>query len=295
MMSNKFKYYVGEALKSIGKNRITSIVSVTTAVATMFILGVFLIISLNVNDIAVQVSRDCEIQVFISDDFIDDDYFAIGDKIRKIPHVSVAQMYTKEQTFQEVKSKLGDKSGMLDGLENDNPFRNSFKISLDDLQFVKEVSETLIKIEGIEKVSDVQSLANTIVGIVDTVRNISLWLVLLLCIVTAFIVSNAIKVSVYARRKEINIMKYIGATDGFIRWPFIIEGIIIGLIGAVISFVIIWLLYSRIPVQSVDFVSFFKLLSFKSMALVIFTTFSVVGIVIGVSGSVMSLRKHLRV
>ena len=295
MMSNKIKYYVGEALKSIGKNRITSIVSITTAVATMFILGVFLIISLNVNDIAVQVSRDCEIQVFVSDDLNNDEYLEIGNKIRKIPHVSVAEMYTKEQTFEEVKVKLGDKAGMLDGLENDNPFRNSYKISLDDLNFVQDVSVSLKKISGIEKISDVQSLANIIVEIVDTVRNISLWLVLILCIVTAFIVSNAIKVSVYSRRKEINIMKYIGATDSFIRWPFIIEGIIIGLIGAVISFAIVWLVYSRIPTQSVNFITFFQLLSFESMALIILSTFSVVGIVIGVSGSVMSLRKHLRV
>ena len=295
MMSNKIKYYIGEAFKSIGKNRITSIVSVSTAVATMFILGLFLILSLNVNDVAVQVSRDCEIQVFISDDCDMNAYESIGNEIKKIQHVSDALMYTKEQIFEEVKIKLGDKADMLVGLENDNPYRNSFKVNLDDLAYVNEVSDALAKINGVEKVSDVQSLANTIVNVVNAIQNVSLWLVLLLCIVTAFIVSNAIKVSVYARRKEINIMKYIGATDAFIRWPFIIEGIIIGLIGAIISFILIWTLYSRIPAQVSEYVTFFKLLAFENIALTVIGTFSVVGIVIGVSGSIMSLRKHLRV
>ncbi|MBO5453652.1 MAG: permease-like cell division protein FtsX [Clostridia bacterium] len=295
MMSNKIKYYIGEAFKSIGKNRITSIVSVSTAVATMFILGLFLILSLNVNDVAVQVSRDCEIQVFISDDCDMNAYESIGNEIKKIQHVSDALMYTKEQIFEEVKIKLGDKADMLVGLENDNPYRNSFKVNLDDLAYVNEVSDALAKINGVEKVSDVQSLANTIVNVVNAIQNVSLWLVLLLCIVTAFIVSNAIKVSVYARRKEINIMKYIGATDAFIRWPFIIEGIIIGLIGAIISFLLIWTLYSRIPAQVSEYVTFFKLLAFENIALTVIGTFSVVGIVIGVSGSIMSLRKHLRV
>ena len=295
MMSNKMKYYLGQALKSIAKNRITSVVSVTTGVATMFILGIFLILTLNISGIAEQFSRDCEIQVFISDDCDENEYVQIGEQINSIEYVAEAVMYTKEQIFQEMKTRLGEKANILDGLENDNPYRNSFKVSLSDLTYVAQVTENLQKIEGIERVSDVQSLANTIIKVVDGIKSISLWLVLILCVVTAFIVSNAIKVSVFARRKEINIMKYIGATDAFIRWPFIIEGIIIGLLGAIVSFIIIWIVYSRIPTEVSTYFAFFKLIPFENMALTIIGVFAGVGSVIGVSGSVMSLRKHLRV
>lgn len=293
MTSNKAKYYIGEAFKSITLNRLTSVASVTTSVATMFMLGIFLILSLNVNNIATEFSRDCEIQVFISDECDENAYNEIGDKIETISNVASVNKYTKEEIFQEVKVKLGEKSNILDGLENDNPYRNSFKVTLTDLSYTKQVSQEIKKISGVEVVSDLQSAADTIVKVINYVKNISLWIVILLCIIAAFIVSNTIKVSVFSRRKEIKIMKYIGATDSFIRWPFIIEGIIIGIIGAVISFAIIWFIYSRF-IFNID-ISFITLLPFENIALIIFGMFAFVGTVIGVTGSVISLRKHLKV
>lgn len=293
MTSNKAKYYISEAFKSIGLNRLTSVASITTSVATMFMLGIFLILSLNVNNIASEFSRDCEIQVFISDDCDENIYNEIGDNIQTIANVANVNKYTKEQIFEEVKNKLGEKSNILDGLENDNPYRNSFKVTLTDLSYTKQVTQEIKKIKGVEVVSDLQSAADTIVKVVNYIKNISLWIVILLCVVAAFIVSNTIKVSVFSRRKEIKIMKYIGATDSFVRWPFIIEGMIIGVIGALISFAIIWLIYSKF-IMNID-ISFITLLPFKNIALFVLGMFVLVGCVIGIIGSTMSLRKHLKV
>jgi cell division transport system permease protein len=291
MTNNKAKYYLSEAFKSIKK--LATVASITTAVATMFMLGIFLVLSLNITNVAEDFSRDCQVHVFISDECDENAYMQIGEKIKQIANVSDVEKYTKDQIFQEVKERLGEKASMLDGLENDNPYRNSFKVSLDDLSQLKSVTQSISKIKGVEVVSDLQSAADTIVKVVNYVKNISLWICIILCVIASFIVSNSIKVSVFSRRKEINIMKYIGATDAFIRWPFIFEGILIGLIGAVISFIIIFLAYSQLYTKIN--ISFITLLPFGEIAFTIFAMFVVVGCFIGVSGSIISLRKHLRV
>ena len=293
MRIDAIRYYVKEATKCVKKNRLTTIASVGTTVATLLILGVFIALTLNVNSFAKQFSRDCEIQVFISNDLDEAGYDNIGEQIKKIEFVEGVEKYTKEQIFEEMKVKLKDKASILEGLENDNPFRNSFKVSLTDLTQTAVVAKKITNISGVENTTDFQEAAGTIVKVVNTIKNASLWLIIILCIVSAFIVSNAVKVSVYSRRKEINIMKYIGATDWFIRWPFIIEGIIIGIYGAVITFVAEWLIYWRVY-ASVNLGNF-EMLRFSDIAGTLVLVFVLVGAGIGAVGSIISIRKHLKV
>ena len=189
--------------------------------------------------------------------------------------------------------KLGDKAVILEGLEKDNPFRDSYKINLDDLSNTKSVTDAIKKINGVANITDFQEAAGIVVKVVSIIRNVSFWLVLILCIVAAFIVSNTIKVSVFSRRKEINIMKYIGATDWFVRWPFIIEGMILGAISAVLSFLVVWVIYIRLY-AGFNF-QLFKLVPYNDMAVLVLCAFLIVGIVIGSIGSAISIRKHLKV
>ncbi len=293
MRLDSLRYYLKEAGKSVKKNRLMSIASIGTTVATLFFLGVILVLTVNINSMAEQFSRSCEIQVFINSDYSAEQYADIGKQIEKIAHVSKIEQYNKQQIFDEMHKKLGDKAVILDGLENDNPFRDSYKVSLDDLNFTKSVISEIKKIDGVENVTDFQEAAGMVVKIVNAIRNVSIWLVAILCVVAAFIVSNTIKVSVFSRRKEINIMKYIGATDWFVRWPFVIEGMILGTISAVISFMIIWLIYIKLC-SSIK-IQMFTLVPYNEMAILILGAFLVVGIVIGSVGSAMSIRKHLKV
>ena len=199
----------------------------------------------------------------------------------------------EEQIFEEMRTKLKDKESILDGLEQDNPFRDSFKVTLTDLNATQAVYDQVNAIEGVANITAFQEVAGILTNVTRTVKNVSFWVVIILCIIAAFIISNTIKLSVFARRKEINIMKYIGATDWFIRWPFVIEGILIGLYGAIISFVLIWIVYDRIY-ASIQ-IGYFELLPFSAIMWVIIGAFVAVGTVIGAVGSIISIRKHLKV
>lgn len=293
MRINNLNYYIKQASKSFRQNKLMSIASVTTTFAALFILGIFILLTLNVNYWAEDFSRSCQIQVFLSDDVINEDYDAIGAEILKISSVEEIEKYTKTQIFEEMRVKLKEKANILDGLENDNPFRNSFKITLSDLNETKNVIKELEKIEGIENITDFQESATMIVNVVDTIKAASLWLVLLLLVISAFIVSNSVKISVYARRREINIMKYVGATDWFIRWPFVIEGVIIGIYGALICFAVMWIAYAGISANIS--IPMFSLLPFGEIWPSLAASFIIVGVVIGAIGSIFSVRKHLKV
>jgi len=295
MSANRTRYFIGEGIKNVKRNRLMSVASVTTTFATLFILGVFLVLTMNVNSWATQIARDCQVQVFINEASTPEQYDEIGAQIQQIEGVLSVEKYTKEQIFAEMKEKLQEADGesILTGLENDNPYRDSFKVSLTDLTYTESVSERVKAIYGVERVTDFQETAGIIYSISNSIRNFSLWIIAILCIVSAFIISNSIRVSVFSRRKEIHIMKYIGATNWFVRWPFLIEGVVVGLIGAVIAFLVVWLVYWRIT-EAVS-VSFLTLVAFSEMLWVLLGAFLVVGIFIGFVGSLMSIRKHLKV
>lgn len=293
MKINNLNYYVTQAFKSFRQNKLMSIASVTTTFAALFILGIFILLTLNINSWAEDFSRSCQIQVFVDDALSEEEYDSLNSKILAIPAVDKTEKYTKEQIFEEMRTKLKEKANILDGLEHDNPFRNSYKITLSDLSQTKEVTKELEKIEEIVNITDFQESATIIVKVVDTIKHASLWLMAILLIISAFIVSNSVKISVYARRREINIMKYVGATDWFIRWPFVIEGIIIGIYAAVICFIIMWLAYLGIS-ANVSVLTF-TLLPFGAVWGSLALSFVAVGVVIGSLGSIFSIRRHLKV
>lgn len=282
-------------MKNVSRNKLMSVASVTTTFLTLFILGVFLILTINVNAWAEQIARDCQIQVFIDENCTDEQYDQIGQQIQKISGVSSIEKCTKEQIFNEVKAKLEKKgsASVLVGLENDNPYRDSFKVSLKDLNLTEQVSQKIAKIQGVANITDFQETAGIIYSISESIKNFSLWVIIVLGVISAFIISNSIKVSVFSRRKEIHIMKYIGATNWFVRWPFLVEGMVVGFYGALIAFGVIWLVYWRL--YSSISIQFLQLVPFNAMAWVLIGSFLIVGIVIGFVGSLISIRKHLKV
>lgn len=293
MTRDAFKYYVRQASKSLKKNKVTTFYSISTTVATLLILGAFLCFILNISYMTEQFSRGCQIQVFIEETADAEKYDKIGEKIKLIEGVETVEKYTKEQIFEENVEKLGDKAVILEGLREDNPFRDSFKIEISDLELTEAVVSALEKVDGIANITDFREAAGYINAFRKTVRNISIWVVIILCIIASSIVSNAIKASVYNRRKEINIMKYVGATDWFIRWPFVVEGVIIGFYSALISLAVIYGIYFFVE-RSFNFQDF-TLLPFTNLLPVIIVMFAIVGIGIGTVGSAISIRKHLKV
>ena len=293
MTRDAFKYYVKQASKSLKKNKVTTFYSISTTVATLLILGAFLCFILNISYMTEQFSRGCQIQVFIEETADAETYDKIGEKIKLIEGVERVEKYTKEQIFEENVEKLGEKASILEGLRDDNPFRDSFKIEIKDLELTETVVSALEQVEGVANITDFREAAGYINVFRKTVRNISIWVVVILCIIASFIVANAIKASVYNRRKEINIMKYVGATDWFIRWPFVVEGVIIGIYSALISLAAIFVIYFFIE-RNFNFQSF-SLIPFVNLLPVVVGMFAFVGIGIGAIGSAISIRKHLKV
>lgn len=293
MTRDALKYYVRQASKSLKKNKVTTLASISTTVATLFILGAFMAFIFNVSYMTEQFSRGCQIQVFIDEDLDNEQYDKIGEKIKLIEGVSNIEKYTKEQIFEENLEKLGDKAEILEGLREDNPFRDSYKIEIKDLEFTETVVKALEKIDGVANTTDFREAAGYINAFRKTVRNVSIWIVIIFAVITAFIIANAVKVSVYGRRKEINIMKYVGATDWFIRWPFVVEGVIMGIYSALIAFGVIWLAYFLIY-RNFNFQDF-SMIPFGNIWWMLMMAFAVVGIGIGAVGSAISIRKHLKV
>lgn len=296
MKTNRIQYFLKEGFKNIVRNKFMSVASIGTSFATLFILGVFLVLTVNVNDWAQQIARDCQMQVFIEEGISPEQYTEIGEQIQKIKYVESVEKYTKEQIFEEMKAELGvDENGesILTGFEHDNPYRDSYKVRLKNPEKTANVRKQVKNMEGVAKVTDFQETVDKINSASGYIRNFSLWVFIILGLISAFIISNSIKTSVFARRKEIHIMKYIGATNWFVRWPFLIEGMIIGLIGAVLSYGVIWLVYWRITcVVTIDFVQLVPFMDMWSYLAIIFT---VAGLLIGLIGSFSSVRKHLKV
>ena len=293
MTFRSFKYYLKEGLSSINVNRLMTFASLGAVFVSLLIWGAFLIFSFNINSAVDKIARDCELQIFIDENVDFERYKQIGEEIKKIDNVLSVEMVTKDKILEDYRKKLKDEASALDGLEEDNPFRNSFKIKVTDLSLTQSVAEKLNKINGVAKITDFREAVDIIVRVSDTVEKVSVWIVLILWIISAFIISNTVKVAVFARRKEIGIMKYIGAKDWFIRWPFVIEGVIIGVMGAIISLIVILLGYWR--VVATWSVSAVTLMPVHVVAPHLSWMFLVCGIVIGAFGSAISLRKYLKV
>lgn len=223
---SNFRYFISQALRSFVRNGLMSITSIFTVLCCMLILGLFLVISINVNYIAEQIQQQCEVQAFIDEDASESEVKALKAKIEAVDNVEKAELFSRKDSLDYMRDMFGDEADALDGIEPET-FRDSYKITLKDLSKSKETVENIEKIKLVAEVSNKQAMMDTVLRVTNAIRRISFWIMIILAFVSVFIIANTIKLAVYSRRKEINVMKFVGATNWFIRWPFIVEGIII--------------------------------------------------------------------
>ncbi len=295
--SSNFKYFVSEGCKSYTKNGLMSLASTIIVVASLMVLGIYLLFSMNINSVAKQLESECEIRAYVNEK-IDADSLEMQDMeniIKSIENVDDVDFYSKEKALEEYREELGDEASVLDGLEGDNPLRDSFKITLYDLELAGETAKAISKVDGIAKVNDNQTSMNKLVNVTKVIKNISFWFMLFLSAIAIFIISNTIKITLFARRRDINIMKYLGATNSFISWPYIIEGVVIGMVGAAISFTVMVLGYSYFLAQNFSIVGTIEFCSLQSILLPLALWFMGIGVLLGAVGSAVSIRRHLRV
>jgi cell division transport system permease protein len=250
------------------------------------------------NFVADTTTKFDEIQVFLLDDATDDQLDNIEEEVAKNKGVVSILYESKDQALETFKEEWGEDAYLLDGLEKDNPLPNSYVIKLEGIEFAENVVNSIKGLDGVEEVKYDKDVINKLVTFADYIRLGGIVLIAILVFVSVFIISNTIKLTVTSRRREINIMKYVGATNNYIRGPFIIEGVLLGLVGAVVSILIVYFGYEYFfGLVNEGLYSLFSVLLVTPK--VIFTDiaiiFSAIGMGIGALGSIVSLKRFLNV
>ena len=296
MKISTIKYFVVDSIKGLRRHKTLSTASIATVAATLFILGVFILSIMNVKQAVTEVESKVEATIVLKDNIKTEEEKAIKDKINSIEGVEKVSYESKKDALEKFKKQLGEENkSLVEGLEKENPLPNSIIVRVKKPELVSKVVSSLKGMKGIDTIKDGKEIVDKITKITNTLKWIGIVLFLILIGVSLFLIGNTIKITVYSRKREIGIMKYIGATDWFIRWPFIFEGIIIGILGAIISITVLYFAYKALYAKA-SVASIFVIMLDPSVVLSsVLWIFVIVGIVIGAIGSILSIRKFLSV
>ena len=283
---------VKEGFKNVWSNRIMSIASVGVLISCLILTGAAFLLSLNVQAVVDSVGQSNETTVYLKDDVSNLEAVYIGKDIKKISNIVSAEFYSKEDAFKQYKKELGDE--LFERIQEDkNPLPDAYIVVMEDLSQYDETVAQIKKIDGIDRVSNRSDIARRLTEIGNLINLISFWVVLALMIISLFIIANTIRATMYSRRYEISIMKSVGATNAFVRMPFLVEGMVIGLASAIIATGGIALLYEGVMAAVHQLVPF-TAIPLQNVILYVAATFVVAGVLIGFFGSFISIRKYLR-
>lgn len=292
---DKIKYYLFSAVKNLWLNSIMTLASVAVLCVCLLLMGTSALMSVNINNIVKKIEQQNQIMVVLDDPLSDTAIYAIGEEINDLPNVKQSTFVSKSQALNEQKKSLGKYGDLLNSYDQDNPLPNTYTVMLNNMQNYENTVKSLQKIPGVQSVQQNESVANQLNKFSHVIGIIGIWLFIILAAVSLIIISNTIKLALYVRKREINIMKFVGATDWFIRWPFLMEGFLIGLIAGVVSFFLQWYIYSRILMGYLKTLPFLPLTGFRMMAGNVFLWFILAGVAVGTLGSLVSVRKYMKV
>lgn len=297
MRFNVISYLLKEGIRNVFKNKKSTISCLMIMCATMLIFGLFLVIGENINAFVKSVADAQGIMVYLKTEATDEEIEQVGKDILQIDGVRDAKYISNTEGLESMRETLGDK--MIEGYTTDNILPASYEVTLTDLELSSDVQESLKQIPNVDDIRSSNIIIEQIIRLAKGIKIVTWVILVLLIIISTAIISNTIKLTVHARRKEISIMKYVGATDSFIRWPFVVEGIIIGVIAAIISIVVLGLAYNLIvhllAGNTVLNRMGMSLLSFSDMITLLIVVYLGLGIGIGALGSTISMRKYLQV
>ena len=295
MKIQTIEYYFREMLLSMIRNRWMTFASIGTVAVALFVLGVFLILVMNMNKMASSLESQVQISVYISDNLPEAGRKEIERMTRDMKSVSAVEYVPREVALKKLQERLGENKKILDALGESNPLPNSFLVTLKSAEDVKKTAALIADLYGVEEVKYGQDVAANLFELTHLIRFFGLILMTLLLFATVFIISNTIRLTVFARRKEIAIMKYVGATDWFIRWPFILEGVGLGFIGGGVSALVLRNFYSAMVAKVYESLTFFPMV--EQYPFMNYLTIALIGagIFIGILGSTVSLKRFMEV
>lgn len=297
--------HLREGSKSVIRNGWMSFASISSIMISLFILGVFLLLSLNINFLAQQIENQVEVRVYLELGTTDEMIAQLKGEIAAIPNVNKVQFVSKDEGLVYLREKLGESGqDLLEGFDGDNnPLNDSFTIEVTEPREVAAVAQKIGQLNNgkepkpIYRVSYGQGTVESMFKATAIVRNVALVLVAGLALTAMFLIANTIKLTIIARRREISIMKLVGATNSFIRWPFFIEGALLGIFGSIVPVAVLLYGYWQL-MRSIQLdlnLLLIQLLPFEAIGLKVGGLLIGIGVIIGIWGSVLSVRKFLRV
>lgn len=302
MKSTSFKYLTKQGLNSLWKNRLMSLASIGVLVVCLILVGAAGLFSANVNSMMKYVQSQNEALVLANNDATQTQLDEIEKEIKKLENVDTVTFVSKEQALEDQKEKYGEYADALDTMKGDkNPLSDSFTVTFKDLSQIEGTVAQFEKINNVKKVSVMMDVANNMAVIGRVLYIGGIVIVVILIAVAMVIISNTVKMTIFNRRKEISIMKYVGATDQFIRFPFVVEGAVLGLVSSVIAYVALLIGYnalvSTLPTNDGSILSTLanNLIPFSHFWFPLMLFFLVAGLSVGVFGSSIFVRKHLKV
>lgn len=288
------EYIVRETMISLKRNSWMSFASIGTVAVSLFVLGMFLILVVNMNRMVASLESQVEISVYIKDEVSDSGIHALEERITQMQGVESVKYVDRETAMKRFRERLGDQQFLLDSLGETNPLPNSFEVRILRPDMVRTAAEAIAEMPGVETAKYGQDVVEHLFDITRLVRLFGLALMFVLAMATLFIISNTIRLTVFARRKEIAIMKYVGATDWFIRWPFLLEGIVLGCLGGIVAAIVLRGAYRVIAAKIYDTLAFFPLLPENPFLHYVTAAILLCGMFVGALGSTISLKKFLK-
>lgn len=295
MRRHDFGYFFHEGISNMFSHGFMSFAAIGITVACLLIMGTFTLVAVNADAQLKDLERDNEILAYVDENYTQAQAKALQSRLEAVDNVASATFITKEQAMEDFIAKYPDEDYFQD--LDPSILRDRYAIKVKDLTRQSQTVTQIKAVTGIAKVNAYEELAGGFITIRNIATVICVALIAVLFVVSVFIISNTIKLTTFDRRDEIAIMKMVGATDGFIRWPFVYEGLLLGLIGAAVAFGLQWLLYAAVSqgIANSDTMQLLRVVDFRQIWAPVAAVFAGVGILVGVGGSLTAIRKFLRV
>lgn len=287
-------YFIKEGIGSVFTHGFMSFASVCIIIACLLIMGTFSLVALNINDIIKDLESENEIVAYVDDTYTEEQAKALQSKLETVDNVTSVEFVSRDTAMDDFKASYD--SSLFDGLDS-SVLRDRYIVYLEDISLMSSTQAALSNISGIAKVSAHLDIAKGFITVRNVVSVVSLIIVVILLIVSLFIMSNTVKLTTFDRRDEIAIMKMVGATNGFIRWPFVVEGMFLGLLGSLVAFVLQWGVYELIAgrISNMSLVSIITVIPFGAISLPLLAVFVGIGLLVGIGGSLVAIRNYLKV
>lgn len=295
MKSNKIGYLVKEGFKSISTHGFMSFATVTIVVACLVIMGSFSLIAVNISSMLDALESDNQVIAYVEETLSEDEARALQPEIEYISNVASAQFVTREEAMEEFASQYDDETLFQD--VDSSVFRNRYIIYLDDISLMEQTQSDLSQIPGVAKVNAYLEVAEGFVTVRNVVSAVSMILIIVLVVVSIFIMANTIKLATYSRQEEIAIMKMVGASNNFIRFPFVVEGLVLGILGGALGFLLEWGIYDVVANRIMTGLmgNLITVIPFASLSVVVLAIYLAVGIIVGAFGSSIAIRNYMKV